>query len=85
MEDKAKLISDLYKKKSEILSALSDLNNPNYYFVVGQGYRELWAGSSLLSYSNLEEGFITKVKEMTIAQYNRSIDKIEAELNTLLT
>lgn len=83
VQEKAKLISDLYKQKSDILQNLSDLNNPQYYFVVGHGYKNLFS-SHLNSYNNLEDGFITKVKEMTIEQYNRTLEKIESELNDLL-
>ena len=83
VEDKQKKISELYKTKSIILQYLSDLSNPDYYFVIGRGYKNVFT-SHVSSFNNLEDGFLNKIKKMTIEQYNRTLEDVEKELNELL-
>lgn len=82
VEDRAKMVSDLYGEKSKILKCLSDLSNPKYSFAIG--YHVDWA-MGMYSYNELETEFLKEVKEMTVAQYNKQLQVIEEKLNKVLT
>lgn len=82
VEDRAKMVSDLYGEKSKILKCLSDLSNPQITFAIG--YYVEWA-MGMYSYGELETEFIKEVKEMTVAQYNKQLQVIEEKLNKVLT
>jgi hypothetical protein len=82
VEDRAKLISELYGEKSKILKALSDLSNPEYGFYIS--YDVNWSISNY-SYNDLDKEFVNEIKEMTIRQYNKQLKIIEEKLNKVLT
>ena len=84
-EEKIKTISELYKEKSDILRELSDLNNPDYSFVIGRRGRGWGTYNDIFQYTNIETEFLSIIKKMTIEQYERTVKRIDLELEQILT
>jgi hypothetical protein len=82
VEDRAKVISELYAEKSKLLKALSDLSNPEYGFMIA--YDVQWSMGNY-TYHDLDKEFVNQVKEMTIGQYNKQLKIVEEKLNKVLT
>jgi hypothetical protein len=83
--DKAKIISDLYKEKSNILRNLSELSDPGYSFVLGRRLtRSLSFGSDILGYGNIDDDFISQTKEKLVAHYKNKVGDIDNRLEEIL-
>ena len=81
--EKAKLVSELYDKKSKYLSSLSDLSDSQKIFTIGTRYLRDFYGH-VNEIHLLNSSFLKKVKQMTIDEINYQIELIDNQLKELL-
>ena len=81
--EKAKLVSELYDKKSKYLDCLSNLFDSQKDFVIGTEHKMDFHG-----YTNkinvLNSSFLKNVKQMTVDEINYQIEVIDNQLKELL-
>ena len=83
--DKAKIISDLYKEKSNLLKNLSELSDPDYRFVLGREYtHSLSFRTDIFEYGNIDGEFISQTKEKLVDHYKNKIEDIDIKLEEIL-
>lgn len=87
-EETAKQISELYKKKSNLLKDLSKFVNKDYQIRLGEMYRptDIW----IISFSGLSEleatnslSFNLKIKEYAESLIKQEIAEIDLELSRI--
>lgn len=81
--EKAKLVSELYDKKSKYLSSLSDLSDSQKIFTIGTRYLRDFYGN-VNEIHLLNSSFLKKAKQMTIDEINYQIELIDNQLKELL-
>lgn len=77
-------VAELYKKKSSLLSELSDLTNEEEYnFEIGRTRRGSFNQYGANRYSTVSSSFIAEIKKLTEAHIKQQIEEIDKELEAL--
>lgn len=80
--EKAKLVSELYDKKSKYLDCLSNLFDSQKDFVIGTEDKRDYGYTIKINVFN--SSFLKKVKQMTVDEINYQIEVIDNQLKELL-
>jgi len=80
-QSKQEKVVKLYKRKSDLYSDLSKLNDKNYFFVLGYDVKMSIYGAIKLS--SLSKSFIAEIKTKTKEHINKQILEIDKELKEL--